>query len=151
MATNFRLSVRGKAYTVEVEDISHSPVIVRVNGETYEVQLEEAPDVAARVEPAEAPVVTPAQPQASREQVPATGQVGTAAAPPRAVVSPMPGKVLSVKVKPGDMVKRGDEVCVIESMKMQQSVKSQQNGRVKAVRVAEGQAVSTGQVLIELE
>jgi len=63
----------------------------------------------------------------------------------------MPGRVIEVKVKVGDEVKHGQEVCVIEAMKMQIPTKSNQNGVVKEIKVAVGQAVAKGAVLIELE
>jgi pyruvate carboxylase subunit B len=63
----------------------------------------------------------------------------------------MPGRVIEIKVKVGEEVKHGQEVCVIEAMKMQIPTKSNQNGVVKEIKVAVGQAVAKGAVLIELE
>ena len=68
-----------------------------------------------------------------------------------AIIASMPGRVIEVKVKVGDEVKHGQEVCVIEAMKMQIPTKSNQNGVVKEIKVAVGQAVAKGAVLIELE
>jgi len=68
-----------------------------------------------------------------------------------AIIASMPGRVIEVKVKLGDEVKHGQEVCVIEAMKMQIPTKSNQNGVVKEIKVAVGQAVAKGAVLIELE
>jgi len=63
----------------------------------------------------------------------------------------MPGRVIEIMVKVGDEVKDGQEVCVIEAMKMQIPTKSNQNGVVKEIKVAVGQSVAKGAVLIELE
>ncbi len=68
-----------------------------------------------------------------------------------AIVASMPGRVIEIKVKVGEEVKHGQEVCVIEAMKMQIPTKSNQNGVVKEIKVAVGQAVAKGAVLIELE
>jgi biotin carboxyl carrier protein len=68
-----------------------------------------------------------------------------------AIVASMPGRVIDIKVKVGDEVEHGQEVCVIEAMKMQISMKSNQNGVVKDIKVAVGQSVPKGAVLIELE
>jgi len=68
-----------------------------------------------------------------------------------AIIASMPGRVIEVKVKLGDEVKHGQEVCVIEAMKMQIPTKSNQNGVVKEIKVAVGQSVAKGAVLIELE
>ena len=67
------------------------------------------------------------------------------------VLSPMPGVVFSVKVKEGDEVVAGQEVCVVEAMKMQNALRAAGGGRVKKVLVKQGQTVSADQVLIELE
>ena len=68
-----------------------------------------------------------------------------------AIVATMPGRVIDIKVKVGDKVEHGQEVCVIEAMKMQISMKSNQNGVVKDIKVTVGQSVPKGAVLIELE
>ena len=67
------------------------------------------------------------------------------------VLSPMPGVVFSVKVAEGDEVSAGQEVCVVEAMKMQNALRAAGSGRVKKVLVQQGQTVSADQVLIELE
>ena len=68
-----------------------------------------------------------------------------------AIIASMPGRVIEIMVKVGDEVKDGQEVCVIEAMKMQIPTKSNQNGVVKEIKVAVGQSVAKGAVLIELE
>ncbi|KAK3863470.1 hypothetical protein Pcinc_030775 [Petrolisthes cinctipes] len=67
------------------------------------------------------------------------------------VLSPMPGLVKSIACKPGDMVAEGQELCVIEAMKMQNSLAAAASGKVKAVNVKEGETVEEEQVLVELE
>lgn len=67
------------------------------------------------------------------------------------VIAPMPGMVKSVAVKVGDTVSEGQEVLVLEAMKMQNSLTSGKEGKVKKVSVKEGQTVSADDVLVELE
>lgn len=69
----------------------------------------------------------------------------------RALVAPMPGKVVRVLLKPGDPVAAGQGVVVVEAMKMQNEIKSPKSGRVVEIRVAEGSAVSANQVLAVVE
>ncbi|XP_063612218.1 propionyl-CoA carboxylase alpha chain, mitochondrial-like [Penaeus indicus] len=69
----------------------------------------------------------------------------------KVVLSPMPGLVKSIACAPGDMVGEGQEVCVIEAMKMQNSLVAAATGKVKAVHVKEGETVEEEQVLVELE
>ncbi|KAK8734798.1 hypothetical protein OTU49_005655 [Cherax quadricarinatus] len=67
------------------------------------------------------------------------------------VLSPMPGLVKSIACGPGDMVAEGQEVCVIEAMKMQNSLSAATSGKVVAVHVKEGDTVEEEQILVELE
>jgi propionyl-CoA carboxylase alpha chain len=69
----------------------------------------------------------------------------------RLVVSPMPGAVYSLAVNVGDTVVPGQEVCVVEAMKMQNALRSQRNGKVKKIHVKVGQTVSTDDTLVEFE
>ena len=65
--------------------------------------------------------------------------------------SPMPGKVISVPIKIWDHIEEGSEICVIESMKMQQSLLSGNAGIVRAVFINEGDSVNTGDVVIQIQ
>jgi acetyl-CoA carboxylase biotin carboxyl carrier protein len=67
------------------------------------------------------------------------------------ITAPMGGKVLDVKVKPGDSVNEGDEVVIIEAMKMELPIVSEGSGTVKEVKCAKGDAVEADAVLIVLE
>ncbi|MDR9458977.1 MAG: acetyl-CoA carboxylase biotin carboxyl carrier protein subunit [Dehalococcoidia bacterium] len=68
-----------------------------------------------------------------------------------AIISSMPGRVIDIKVKIGDEVTKGQELCIIEAMKMQMPVKSTQNGKVIDIRIEVGQGIKKGDVLMELE
>nr|XP_015852992.1 propionyl-CoA carboxylase alpha chain, mitochondrial isoform X4 [Peromyscus maniculatus bairdii] len=65
--------------------------------------------------------------------------------------SPMPGVVVAVSVKPGDMVAEGQEICVIEAMKMQNSMTAGKMGKVRSVHCKAGDTVGEGDLLVELE
>jgi len=67
------------------------------------------------------------------------------------VLSPMPGKVISVSVKPGDVVSEGQELAVVEAMKMQHLLHAERVGTIKAVLVQEGRSVKNQQIVIEFE
>jgi len=58
---------------------------------------------------------------------------------------------VSVEVNEGDKIKKGDTVCVLESMKMQVSVKSHKDGEVKNLKVKEGNSVNKNDILAEIE
>jgi glutaconyl-CoA decarboxylase len=68
--------------------------------------------------------------------------------PEGAVIAPMTGKIVSVKAKKGDAVKRGDVVCILEAMKMENEILAPVEGVVQEVNVSEGSAVSEGDILL---
>jgi len=63
--------------------------------------------------------------------------------------SPMPGLVLDIQVKPGDTVKTGDVLLILEAMKMENVLKSPGAGTIKAIKIKKGDSVEKGQILIE--
>ncbi|KAM6916271.1 propionyl-CoA carboxylase alpha chain [Xenentodon cancila] len=65
--------------------------------------------------------------------------------------SPMPGTVVAMSVKPGDSVAEGQEICVIEAMKMQNSLTAVKQAKVKSVHCKPGETVGEGDLLVELE
>ena len=66
------------------------------------------------------------------------------------IVAPMGGKIIDVKVKPGDSVNEGDEVVILEAMKMELPVVASETGTVKELKCAKGDAVETDAVLVVL-
>lgn len=79
-----------------------------------------------------------------------TGREGAAEAE-SAILSQIPGKVVSVSVSAGQDIAEGDPICVLESMKMQVSVKAHADGRIKSVRARIGSSVAKGDVIADLE
>lgn len=65
--------------------------------------------------------------------------------------SQIPGKVVSVAVSEGDSVNQGDTVCVLESMKMQVSVKAHKAGAIKSIKIKQGGTVAKGDPIAEIE
>lgn len=113
---------------------------VNVNGTMYEITVEvaDAAEVKSAVSsdaPASAPVAAAAAPAPK------------AASGGEAVSAPMPGTILSVNVKPGASVKKGDVLFILEAMKMENEIMAPADGTVADVCVAQGASVSTGDTL----
>lgn len=69
----------------------------------------------------------------------------------RSILSPMPGAVVSIDVEVGQTVVDGQDLCVIEAMKMQNILKSERDGKIKSIKVKAGDSVSVDELLIEFE
>ena len=76
------------------------------------------------------------------------GAAGGHGAGPQRVTSPMPGKIVRVLVKPGDLVQARQGLVVVEAMKMENELRAARDGRVRELAVAEGQSVDAGAILV---
>ena len=65
--------------------------------------------------------------------------------------SQIPGRIVSINANIGDNVKKGDVLCVLESMKMQVSIKSHKDGIIKSIKIKQGSSVAKNDVLMEIE
>ena len=110
---------------------------VTVNGTVYEVELEEITGAAPATPspPAEKPAPAPAAPAGEGERI----------------TSPMPGTILSVNVIPGQSVRKGDVLMILEAMKMENEIMCPRDGVVASVQAAKGAAVESGTLLCVLQ
>ena len=117
---------------------------ITVNGNTYEVLVEEADasTPVAYTAPVAAPTAAPAPKAAPKAAAAAGGAVK--------VTSPMPGTILNVKVSVGQSVKKGDVICVLEAMKMENDIPAPQDGVIASINVQKGASVNAGDVLASL-
>ena len=111
---------------------------VTVNGTAYEITLEVVD--AADVKAAPAPAAAPAAPVAAA--APAVAPAGG-----ETITSPMPGTILSVNVKEGAAVNKGDVLMVLEAMKMENEIIAPCSGTIASVNVQNGASVETGATL----
>ena len=121
---------------------------ITVNGTTYEVVVEEAGEVTqapAMAAPVfSAPVAAPAAPTpaaAPKAQAPA-GADGA-----NKVMAPMPGTILDVKVSAGQTVKKGDIICVLEAMKMENDIPAPCDGTIASVNIQKGASVNANDII----
>ena len=112
---------------------------VNVNGTQYDITLEVLEgEAAAAPAPKTASAPAPAAPKAA---APAGGTT---------VSAPMPGTILSVNVKPGQAVKKGEILVMLEAMKMENEIMAPVDGTVGIVNVTKGQSVQSGDVLVTI-
>ena len=128
---------------------------VTLNNKVYEVEVEETSAMLVDEYEALAPVA-PAAPVAAAP-VAATPAAAPAAAPApvsaaagEQVTAPMPGTILKVEVSVGQAVKKGDTLCILEAMKMENAIPAPQDGTVSSVNVTKGASVNAGDLLVSL-
>ena len=143
--TTLRIKVGDNWYNVQVGELTHSPVEVTIEGETFLVEVEGLPDqppTRRRRGRTQSPGIVVPPP-------PTRGSSGST--PDNIIASPLSGRVISILVRPGDRVSAGQEVCVVEAMKMEQSIRATRDGVIKEVLVQPMDSVRTNDPLIELE
>lgn len=119
---NYRITVNGTSYDVAVEELAAGAVA--------------APVSAPAAAPAPAPAPAPAAKSAGAGSI--------------KVVSPMPGKILDIKAKNGEAVKKGQVVLILEAMKMENEVVAPEDGTIASIDTTVGAMVETGDTLATL-
>lgn len=124
----YSLLLDGRSYEIDVLEMEEASLVL-VNGQPFRVEIQRERELGGR----------------SRRKK------ATAEASEQTVIAPMPGKVVTLLVKPGDVVRAGDGIVVVEAMKMENELKASVAGTVKEIRTEEGKAVNGGDVLVVLE
>ena len=143
----YKYKINGNLYKVTIGDIEDNIAHVEVNGTPYNVEMEKTPKVAAKpvvrpvtnpTAPAQAPVTPIAKPAA-----PSSGKSG--------VKSPLPGVILEITVKVGDVVKKGQTIIILEAMKLENNINADKDGTITAINVNKGDSVLEGNDLVIIE
>ena len=121
----YKFKIDGKDYCVTINGIEGKQADLTVNGVGYSVELEN--EVAAPAAPAKAP-----------------------SGPAVTVHSPLPGVIISIDVKEGQAVKKGQKVAVLEAMKMENEIQAEADGTVTAILVQKGDSVLEGAEILKL-
>ena len=149
MAKEFSFKINGAEYKCAVEEIEAGLTEVTVNGKKYTVETEKPVAPAPKAAPAAAPKAAPAPAPAAAPKAAAPAPKAAAAAGAQ-VKSPLPGSVVKVCVNEGQDVKKGDTLLILESMKMENPILAEQDGKVAQVAVAAGQTVMQDDLLVVL-
>ena len=146
----YKFKINGKEYAVAIGEADGKMLTVNVNGADYQVELENAPVVAAQA--AGTSAVASAQKTAAAEAAPAAAAPKAAATAGAGVTikSPLPGIIISIDVKEGQAVKRGQKVAVIEAMKMENDILAEADGTVTAIFARKGDSVLEGADIVTI-
>jgi biotin carboxyl carrier protein len=131
----YTVRVEDQTFEVEITDLRSRPIVAMVDGEPIEVWPENIQPVLSR------PLVP---------ELPISTSVPTAVGVDFSVVrAPIPGTVIIVSVKPGDQVSVGQELCVLEAMKMRNAIRSGRAGKIAGVHISPGATVKYNDLLVE--
>lgn len=146
------VKVDDRYFEVEIENLHTRPIVATVEGETFEIW----PDGGFAAQPlktqaASTPGATKPAEQVPQEATPLPGVVGTT--PPardvKAVHAPIPGVIVSINVEEGQTVEVGQPLCVLEAMKMKNSIRAPRAGTIAEIVVAAGDHVQHHDLLME--
>lgn len=141
MKKTYNLKINGTDYEVCINGIADGKADVTVDGVSYDVQIcgtkgsAPVPSPAGQSDQVD-PIVNPR---------PTGNETGCT------ITSPLPGIVLRISVNVGDRVKRGQQVAVIEAMKMENEILSETDGVVRAIFVTRGDSILEGEKIISIE
>ncbi len=139
----YKYTIDGQEYKVEIGNIEENVASVTVNGKEYKVEME------PEQEPEKKKVVLGAPTAAAAEgsETTSAANVNTA----NALKAPLPGVVTEICVNVGDEVKKGDTVVVLEAMKMANNLEAEKDGKVTAICIKQGESVMEDTPLVVIE
>jgi biotin carboxyl carrier protein len=137
----YKFTISGDEYDVHVKDIEENIATIEVNGTKYQVEIKGEVKSSKTPKLVRKPIIQqPGEGQIKKQQ----SSGGTA------VKAPLPGTIFKMLVAVGDEVKEGQNLLIMEAMKMENQVLAEKSGQVTAVKVKEGDAVLQDDVLIEI-
>lgn len=164
----YKLDISDREFVIDVQELSADRFAVVVGDTSYEVQLSSdenlgeatitpgfaagagaAPRVAATPRVAKAPAAAPSAAPAAASAAPAARK--PAGGGKGSLSAPMPGVILEVNVKPGDQVTRGQQVAILDAMKMHNVIGAPRAGTIGEVFVTAGQSVDHGDAIIKFK
>lgn len=142
----FKFTINGNVYEVDIQNIEDNIAEIDVNGTTYQVEVDRA------IQTTKTPKLVRTVSVPSTDSAPSIAKTASPATPKGtgSIKSPLPGVILGIHVKEGDMVKAGDKVITLEAMKMENVIHADKEGRVVSIKVRKDDAVMEGDLLITI-
>ena len=142
-----QVNIQGKSFKVGLNDLQARPIRAEIEGEIFEVWPEETPVQARIVNANTAAPLPPSSPPAVATRSTPIAQEKRS----NIINAPIPGVIVAINVKQGDTVQYGQELCILEAMKMKNTIRANRDGIVKEVYAQLNEHVQQGKALIELE
>ncbi len=141
----YKYTINGNKYEVAIGDIVDNIATLTVNGEEFKVEMEREPEPEKKK-----PIVRPAAAAAAPANDGAAS-AGAAINKANAVKAPLPGVITDILVEVGQEVSAGDNIIVLEAMKMANNLQAEKSGKVTAICVTVGQSVMEDESLVVIE
>lgn len=137
----YKFTIRGNDYDVHLKEIIDNIAELEINGTTYEVKIHGETKTSKTPKLVRKPV----------EKMPGEGQIKKKESTGKHIVTaPLPGTILKLNVSVGDVVAEGQNLLIMEAMKMENQVQTGKGGEVIAIKVNVGDSVLQDDVLIEI-
>ncbi len=135
---NFNFKIRGNNYHVEVGEMQNNILTIDVNGTQYKVEIEKD------LNQSKTPVLKRV-PVNTHKKIEKKERLTT-----HLIRIPLPGNIVQIMVKNGDVVKEGDPLLIYEAMKMENTILADKDGKIQNLKVHAGDSVMQDEVLMEI-
>lgn len=142
----FKLTINGNPYEVDIVRVEDNLAEVDVNGTRYQVEVDR------QLQTTKTPKLVRSVVSPSTDIVPSVAKTSSPSSPKGVgtIKSPLPGVILNIHIKEGDIVKIGDRLITLEAMKMENNVNADKEGKIVSIKVRQGDSVLEGDLLIEI-
>lgn len=137
---NYKFTINGNEYEVEIIDFEEGTAIMEVNGTPYKVEVHQ------KVKQSKTPTLVRKEIPIQRKESKIKKSVSTL----KSIKAPLPGNIMNIFVKEGDEIKKGDKLLIYEAMKMENVLLAEYDGVVRTIKVSVGDAVLQDDVLLEI-
>jgi len=142
----FSFTINGNAYDLDIKSVEDNVAEVEVNGFSYTVEFDRV------LETTKTPKLVRTETVPSTDITPSEQKTSSPAGPKGSgfIKSPLPGTIIDIYVKVGDVVRTGDKLLTLEAMKMENIINSDKSGKVISINFKKSDAVMEGDILIEV-
>jgi len=143
---NFKFTINGNQYEVNILNVEDNIADMEVNGTPYKVEVEKV------IAQTKTPILVRPASVPSTDSHPSVMKTSSPDSPKGVghIKSPLPGVILDVFVREGDIVKKGQKLLLLEAMKMENNIDSDKDGKVVSVKVQRGDSIMEGDILITI-
>jgi biotin carboxyl carrier protein len=142
----FSFTINGNAYDLDIKSVEDNVAEVEVNGFSYTVEFDRI------LETTKTPKLVRTEAVPSTDITPSEQKTSSPAGPKGSgfIKSPLPGTIIDIYVKVGDVVRTGDKLLTLEAMKMENIINSDKSGKVISINFKKSDPVMEGDILIEV-